>query len=297
MCDPDATGRPVALCISPHLDDAAFSCGGTLAQLGAAGWEVHVATVFTGSVPNPQGFALRCQTDKGLPPDADYMAIRREEDTLACAALGVIPHWLALHEAPHRGYDDVHALFAGVRASDSETWRAVAATLMPLSEWLAPTLVLAPQALGGHVDHRHVVRAVGALCRAARSGDAPPVAWYRDTPYVLRDPSVHPPTSLDDGSAGTLDAHAVWLDTRALLARQAACTAYATQLRFQFGGENAARTAIAGLAAIEGAAVGFAYAERLDARPRAAAVLMRVLGAQPIVAPDRSAHAAIAMPR
>ena len=28
------------LAVSPHLDDAAFSCGGTLARLARAGWEV-----------------------------------------------------------------------------------------------------------------------------------------------------------------------------------------------------------------------------------------------------------------
>ena len=36
--------------VSPHLDDAVFSAGGTLARLAAAGHEVTVVTVFTGSV-------------------------------------------------------------------------------------------------------------------------------------------------------------------------------------------------------------------------------------------------------
>ena len=58
---------PLALALSPHLDDAAFSCGGTLAALAAEGWEVAVATLFTASVEAPTGFALACQTDKGLP--------------------------------------------------------------------------------------------------------------------------------------------------------------------------------------------------------------------------------------
>jgi LmbE family N-acetylglucosaminyl deacetylase len=71
---------PRAVALSPHLDDAAFSCGGTLARLAQAGWEVAVCTAFTLSVPNPSGFALACQLDKGLPPEADYMAIRRAED-------------------------------------------------------------------------------------------------------------------------------------------------------------------------------------------------------------------------
>ena len=87
---------PSALALSPHLDDAAFSCGGTLAALAAEGWEVVVATLFTASVEAPTGFALACQTDKGLPADADYMAIRRAEDAEACRRLEARP---AFHKA------------------------------------------------------------------------------------------------------------------------------------------------------------------------------------------------------
>ena len=49
---------PTALALSPHLDDAAFSCGGLLATLAESGWRVVMATLFTGSVPDPQGFAV-----------------------------------------------------------------------------------------------------------------------------------------------------------------------------------------------------------------------------------------------
>ena len=78
---------PTALALSPHLDDAAFSCGGTLARLAGAGWRVVVATAFTATVPEPSGFALACQLDKGLAPEVDYMALRRDEDAAAMRAL------------------------------------------------------------------------------------------------------------------------------------------------------------------------------------------------------------------
>ena len=136
---------------------AALSCGGTLARLAEAGWAVHVATVLTASVRDPQGFALAYQTDTGPPPDADYMAVRRAEDAEALATLGAEPHRLALREAPHRGYADARALFAGVHAADVDTWSSVAA-LAPLLDRLAPALVLAPQALVGHVDPAAAVR-------------------------------------------------------------------------------------------------------------------------------------------
>ena len=64
------------------------------------------------------GFALACQTDKGLAPEVDYMALRRDEDAAALARLGVRGEHLGLLEAPHRGYDSPAALFAGRRAGD-----------------------------------------------------------------------------------------------------------------------------------------------------------------------------------
>ena len=51
----------------------------TLAALADAGHEVTVLTCFTRSVPDPTGFALACQLDKGLPAEADYMALRRAD--------------------------------------------------------------------------------------------------------------------------------------------------------------------------------------------------------------------------
>lgn len=271
---------PIALCLSPHLDDAAFSCGGTLAHLAASGWSVHVVTVFTASVAAPAGFALACQTDKGLAPDVDYMALRRIEDAVAMRALGATAHWGALREAPHRGYHAAPELFAGVHAADRNTWGDVVAALAPLVAALRPSLFLAPQGLGGHVDHRHVVRAVRAL--AAPVPDAPPtpVAWYRDTPYVLRDPGATPPTVPDDGAPGPLADWYVPLDAAALSARLDACAAYRSQLGFQFGGEAAMRAALHAHAAAEGAATAYASAERLDARPPAAAVLQAAVGAE-----------------
>ena len=215
------------LAISPHLDDATFSVGGTLARLADGGHEVVVVTCFTRSVLAPTGFALACQTDKGLGPDVDYLALRRQEDCAAIALLGARPVHLDLPEAPHRGYDSAPELFAGVHPDD-EAWREVGALLADL----AADLWLAPQGLGGHVDHLQVQRAVAGLAR--------PTAWWRDSPYVLRDPAARPGPHLPAG-----------LVSRELpqdRARRAdACACYATQLGFQFGGPEAMRVALADL--------------------------------------------------
>ena len=215
------------LAVSPHLDDAAFSVGGALAVLADAGHDVTVLTCFTASGPAPTDFALACQTDKGLGPEVDYMAVRRAEDAAAQAVLGTAAAHLPLREAPHRGYDSPAALFAGVRPDDV-VWRDLAALLEPYEA----DLWLAPQGLGAHVDHLQVVRAVAALGR--------PTAWWRDAPYVLTQPDARPSPDLPSGLATvTLP---VEPDRRA-----DACACYATQLGFQFGGQQQMRTALADL--------------------------------------------------
>ena len=213
--------------VSPHLDDAAFSVGGALAVLADRGHEVTVVTCFTGSVVAPTGFALACQTDKGLAPGVDYMALRRAEDNVALAVLGVTPLQLPLLEAPHRGYDSAPALFAGLRADDL-VWHDLVRHLSDLEA----DLWLAPQGLGSHVDHQQVVRAVAALHQ--------PTAWWRDAPYVLRQPDAAGSPDLPEGLTPlVLPADR---DRRA-----DACACYATQLGFQFGGPEQLRQALAGL--------------------------------------------------
>ena len=219
-----------ALALSPHLDDASFSCGGTLAKLARSGWRVVVATLFTRSVPNPQGFALACQLDKGLGPEVDYMALRRAEDVAAMLALGVEPPiHVPLPEAPHRGYHSAQALFGSPMVADDIS-RDLKAAIADLLTVHAPDLLLAPQAFGGHVDHVQVVRALKDV--------ASPILWWRDFPYVVR--TATPSEPFEATMAGKPE-HSIEVDAVDRDAKQAACLAYASQLGFQFGGADGLR--------------------------------------------------------
>ena len=243
--------RRTALLLSPHLDDAAFSCGGIAAGLAAAGWRVVVATAFTRSVHPATGFALACQRDKGLSDAVDYMALRRGEDGAACERLGAEAAWLDLLEAPHRGYDSAPALFAAPH-DDDDVGGALAGAIGGCLERFAPALVLAPQGCGGHVDHLQ-------LCAALLDcGHAGPTGFYRDTPYVIRDPGARPCAQVAEMALSDL---VVPLDSEALGRKQSACGAYRSQLGFQFGGVAQASAALASLALVEGGGAG--HAERL----------------------------------
>ncbi len=230
---------PCALAISPHLDDAAFSAGGALARLAAEGWRVAIVTVFTASVAKPQGFPLACQLDKGLSAEADYMALRRAEDVMAARHLGATARWLPFEEAPHRGYHEARALFAGLHDDD----HIVAALVPALKAVIAdeqPRLIFAPQAIGGHVDHVAVVHALDALGPL-------PMLWWRDFPYTDRE--AHPAEPFPRFAA--LPEVHMTLDAPASAAKTEAAAAYASQLGFQFGGEVALRQCLAAAEAVE----------------------------------------------
>ena len=214
-----------ALFISPHLDDVAFSCGGTLIRLVEEGWRVCLCTVFTASVENPQGFALACQLDKGLSAEVDYMALRRKEDEQFAQIAGAPPvlH-LPFYEAPHRGYNSASDLFSGPHEDD-----VISRELTPILKELAGdySVVFAPQGIGSHVDHLQVIQAINAGDLSTKT------TWYRDTPYVIKNPSAPPSSLLPE--AAHFQAFSI---TSTIDQKIEACTAYETQIEFQFGGKH-----------------------------------------------------------
>lgn len=256
-----------AVAVSPHLDDAVFSVGGVLAALARAGWSVRVVTCFTASVESPCPFALSTQLDKGLPAEVDYMALRRAEDTAAQRTLGALPPvHLPLPEAPHRGYGSAPELFAPPHADDT-VGAELESLIRPL---LAPAdLVLAPQGIGGHVDHLITARAVAATAPSRRT------CWWRDVPYVARAPHAAggPPLGR---SAETAE---VTVDIGTVLAcKIAAASCYASQLVFQFGGTERVGGALSAVARDEARRTGArrGHGETLKAGARARRLLAGV---------------------
>ncbi len=183
-----------------------------------------MCTVFTASVLRPTGFALNCQIDKGLSPSADYMKIRRAEDLKFASLTKAQAVHLNFPEAPHRGYESVPELFAGIKEGD-EIWQKISVELAEKIGESEPDLIFAPQGIGNHVDHLQTIRAIVAGRFAEK------VIWYQDTPYIIRHPEAWPSNLLPANlTAKTIDISA------ALEQKIAACSAYQTQIGFQFGG-------------------------------------------------------------
>ena len=203
------------LAVSPHLDDAVFSAGGTLARHSAAGDDVTVLTCFTGNIDRPSGFALACQLDKGLSPEIDYMALRRAEDEAACRAIGASAVHLSFLEAPHRGYESPTALF-GARRADDRVDELVEELRRQIAR-LEPDLIYGPYGIGNHVDHDLANEAL----EEAR-GRVPVILW-EDFPYAMRERTA--PAEISRRELGPAEAEA----------KLAGVLTYESQLGFQFG--------------------------------------------------------------
>jgi LmbE family N-acetylglucosaminyl deacetylase len=84
---PAHLGRTIV--VSPHMDDAAFSCGELIAACGG----VQVISVFAG-VPADPAMRTEWDTSCGFADAHDAVSKRREEDLDGLAALSAIPEWL-----------------------------------------------------------------------------------------------------------------------------------------------------------------------------------------------------------
>lgn len=147
------------LFVSPHLDDAVFSCG----EVITSSVRPTVATLFAGGPP--AGAPLTpWDADAGFRAGEDVIGIRREEDREAMAALGAHPLWLDFRDDQYGDQVEPAALveaLAGVLAQG-----AFGAIYLPLGLF--------------HADH---ARASDAALEVMRRHSGLPCRAYADALY------------------------------------------------------------------------------------------------------------------
>lgn len=208
--------------ISPHLDDAVFSCGGLIAQQTAGGDEVRVVTVCSGDPPVGELTPFAYELHRRWGGAGSPMGLRRAEDHVACGRLGASVVHLSIQDAMYRRsedgaalYPDAKALFAALAPEDEARIVDSAAAL----ERALPSEgeIYAPLGIGGHVDHILTRRAAERVGRTM---------WlYRDIPYALRPTS----TSREPTPVGAPNA-LVALAPEEIEMWAAACGEYHSQL-------------------------------------------------------------------
>jgi LmbE family N-acetylglucosaminyl deacetylase len=167
--------------LSPHLDDAVLSLGALIGGEVAAGKRVEVVSCFTSGPP----------LDTIAPERrvfGDY-SMRRSEDERALAVLGATHRWLDLHERiwrdpplPRtRSSFPTHVFRTPPAMEDFSELRAIRAAITALLDGGA-LQILAPLAVGHHVDHVEV--ALAALRETLGRSAFDRIRFYED-PYAL----------------------------------------------------------------------------------------------------------------
>lgn len=173
--------------VSPHLDDAALSCGGQIFWQTQRGERVLVVTVAAGEpdtdIRSP--FAQFLHHHWGLTA-AEAVSHRRVEDQAACQRLGAETRYWTLPDAIYRLHPETQT---PLYTSDEDIFGPVHPSEEPLIGDLARFFsslpkarrVVAPLAVGSHVDHQ-LVRA------AAERVWGVSLLYYEDYPYVQQNP-------------------------------------------------------------------------------------------------------------
>ncbi len=170
--------------LSPHLDDAALSCGGLIYEQVFSGEPVTVWTVCAGNPPpgplSPFAESLHARWETGRRASA----ARRAEDRRACAALGAAFRHLSIPDCIYRLGQNCEALYT----SDEAIMGPLQPQESPLVDKLARQIeraaqqganIACPLAVGGHVDHR--------LTRLAAEKTGCRLWYFADYPYILYD--------------------------------------------------------------------------------------------------------------
>lgn len=235
--------------ISPHLDDAALSCGGALVQ--APSLVVTICTGAPGADRPMSGLAREIHAEWGLAPE-EAVTARLQEDARAMETLAADYYWAGLLDAIYRvpeAYDSRDRLFGDPQPGDP-LGPALRRLLEALAGCAPRAQFYAPLGVGRHVDH--------LLTHAAARETLPPgrLWFYEDIPYVISDPR-----GLERRLAklgGRWEPQTVEIG-RSLERKLDAIAAYASQMEALFGGPAAMRERVADYAA----SVGPGGAERL----------------------------------
>jgi LmbE family N-acetylglucosaminyl deacetylase len=167
--------------LSPHLDDAAFSCGGLIWDLTSAGQDVEIWTCFAGD-PDPETLSpLATSLHKSWELSANAYQIRRQEDLMACEVLGAgarhLPYLDCIYRQTEDGehyYTSGEAIFGGLDSREADLIDLISSELA--ASIPAGATIAAPLGIGNHVDHEIIRKAANRLSN--------PPYYYADYPYA-----------------------------------------------------------------------------------------------------------------
>ncbi|MEO1166238.1 MAG: PIG-L family deacetylase [Chloroflexota bacterium] len=174
------------LFLSPHYDDATYSCGGVIYSLVQAGDTVTILTIMAGE-PQPPFPNTPVLQDNHTRWEAgeNPVQVRRQEDKIAAQLLGVETQYLDILDCIYRIdgqtplYPTEASLWHTTHAQDN-TLGQLKATPLPKAD-----VMYVPFGVGGHVDHL-IVRDFGL--HLAQVGYE--VEFYIEYPYLRSEDTI-----------------------------------------------------------------------------------------------------------
>lgn len=230
--------------LSPHLDDAVLSCGGTIYAQARRREPVLVVTLFAGSSTNVSLTPFTRELWERWGGADDPMAARRAEDHAALDTLGAealhLPYLDCVYrQDPATGealYPTVEHIFAEVHPAEASLAETLYEDLCGRLDSHPKPTVCAPLGAGHHVDHQ-IARQLAMRLLA----DGVEVAFYEDWPYAGDAETV---ARALDGRAGGWHRCIAPLSEEALTAKGDAAACYASQISTFWSGIEAMRRAL-----------------------------------------------------
>lgn len=172
--------------LSPHYDDAVFSCGGGIWELRQAGEEVEVWTICGGQPPEHASLSAYVQQlHQRWGTGLEAVILRREEDARALNILGVKGVSFSILDCIYRThpngqfiYTSDEALFGELHPNDTSLIEALREQLCQRTP--THSQLICPLGIGNHVDHQ--------LTRLAAEKSGLPLWYYAEIPYIFRHP-------------------------------------------------------------------------------------------------------------
>ncbi|NJN84807.1 MAG: PIG-L family deacetylase [Caldilineaceae bacterium] len=215
-----------AIYLSPHLDDAALSCGGQIFQRTRRGEAILVVSVMAGDPSEVvvSDYAQSLHTRWALLASA--ADARRAEDLAACRVLGADAlHWdvadCIYRTDPQSGlpfYTSDDDIFGAIAVAETTL---VAELARRLSALPPSKILFAPLGIGHHVDHQ-LTRAAAERSHAPES-----LRYYADYPYAQDEAALGEALKTINTP---LQLEVIPLDPQALNAKIRAISAYASQV-------------------------------------------------------------------
>ncbi|MBI9049441.1 MAG: PIG-L family deacetylase [Anaerolineaceae bacterium] len=174
--------------LSPHLDDAVYSCGGLIHQQVQQGIDVEIWTVFAGQfdAANLTPFAKDIHQRWGT--GLESITLRKAEDQEACTLLGVNTSYFDFQDVIYRFKPETSQaeiienddLFREYHPGDNALMESITQVVRQAALRMQQIQLCIPLGLGNHIDHQIVRRSAEALI------DSYPILYYADFPYVIR---------------------------------------------------------------------------------------------------------------